>query len=58
MKIVGVRDFNAKDLYAPEGKRTQRNLSALINFLRFKYEKSERFEMLKKESVSSYSFAL
>ena len=36
MTICGNADFGFKDLQAPQSKRFKRQLSAVINFLKFK----------------------
>ncbi|SCU91520.1 LAFA_0F04258g1_1 [Lachancea sp. 'fantastica'] len=36
---VGVPDFNMMDLYKPEAQRTQRFLSAVVNYARFREER-------------------
>lgn len=36
MKICGNHDFGFKDLQAPQSKRFKRQLSAVINFLKYK----------------------
>lgn len=50
MAAVGAHDFNMKDVHKPEVKRTIRNLSALINFLKFREEKVDRYEELSARS--------
>ena len=35
--FAGVHDFTLQDLYKPEYNRTIRNLSAIINFAKFRY---------------------
>jgi len=48
MEAAGVKDFSpTRDLYKPEPERLQRNLSAIINFGRFRTEKVERYDELK-----------
>ena len=44
MTRIGVVDFNISDLITPQHKRTQRNLSAVINFAKFKIEKWKMLE--------------
>jgi len=39
MRMVGVTDFSISDLMAPESSRTVRNLSAIINFARWRSQK-------------------
>jgi kinetochore protein Nuf2 len=41
---VGVDDFCLKDIFKPEYGRTRRNLSALINFAKFREEKLIEYE--------------
>mgnify|MGYP003445310235 FL=1 len=36
---IGVQDFNMTDLYKPEAQRTQRLLSAVVNYARFREER-------------------
>lgn len=53
MLSSGVKDFSLRDLYKPEAQRLRRNLSAIINFAKFREEKliaytelQEQFEAL------------
>jgi hypothetical protein len=39
-----VPDFNLKDLIKPEYARTRRNISAVINFAKFREDKVATFE--------------
>jgi len=39
--IVGISDFSIADIVKPDPKRLRRNLSALINFCRFKEDESQ-----------------
>ncbi|CAD7963713.1 unnamed protein product [Amoebophrya sp. A120] len=39
--IAGIGDFSLNDIVKPEGKRLRRNLSALINFCRFREDESQ-----------------
>jgi hypothetical protein len=41
MTALGVRDFGWQDLIKPEYERTRRSLSAIINFAKFRVERSE-----------------
>jgi len=50
MSAVGVHDFSMKDVHSPDGRRTCRNLSAIINFAKFREEKMERYEQLAAQS--------
>lgn len=43
MHVVGVNDFSWRDLVYPEKKRTIRNLSAIINFAKFRQDRLETF---------------
>ena len=38
MFVCGVNDFAIKDVLRPEYQRTRRNLSALVNFERFRFQ--------------------
>jgi kinetochore protein Nuf2 len=51
MKSAGVAKFSLRDLWAPEPKRTRDNLSALINFARFREERSVKYMELQEKSV-------
>ncbi len=53
MTTVGIPDFHMNDVYRPEYKRTIRNLSAVINFIKFKGERLRKFEDYNSEEVSS-----
>lgn len=45
MAVCGVADFSlARDLWKPESDRLQRNLSAIINFVKFREDKLEQYE--------------
>lgn len=37
MAVTGVSDFSMMDIFKPESKRTINNLSAIINFSKYKY---------------------
>ncbi|XP_033119288.1 kinetochore protein Nuf2-like isoform X2 [Anneissia japonica] len=50
MASCGVNDFKLKDLTAPKPKRFQRNLSAIVNYYRFKEERVPTFERIKQET--------
>lgn len=39
MAASGIKDFSLRDLYKPEPQRLRRNLSAVINFAKFREEK-------------------
>ncbi|KAG1680572.1 hypothetical protein FOA52_015019 [Chlamydomonas sp. UWO 241] len=42
MAACGVKDFGWRDVFKPEPPRLRRNLSAIINFCKFRDEKAER----------------
>ena len=44
MECCGVPDFSLKDLIKPEYARTRRNISAVINFAKFREERVASFE--------------
>lgn len=44
MNVVGVRDFSWRDLVFPDKKRTIRNISAIINFAKFRQDRMETFQ--------------
>ena len=47
MSASGLQDFSlVKDLYKPEATRLRRNLSAIINFAKFREEKLSLFTEL------------
>ncbi|KAJ3047943.1 kinetochore-associated Ndc80 complex subunit nuf2 [Rhizophlyctis rosea] len=46
MNEVGVEDFSMIDILRPEGQRLRRILSAVINFVKFREERMQVFEML------------
>ena len=50
MAAVGVHDFSMKDVYNPDTKRTVRNLSAIINLLRFREDHLDKFTELSENS--------
>ncbi|XP_063933348.1 uncharacterized protein LOC135145173 isoform X2 [Zophobas morio] len=50
MNICGVQDFILKDLTHPEFQRTRRNLSALINFKKFRATQLIKFQNLQDET--------
>ena len=50
MAAVGVADFAMRDVYKPEVKRSIRNLSAIINFAKFREERMEKYQDLSQES--------
>lgn len=43
MTNVGIQDFSTRDVSKPEVKRTEKNLSALINFAKFREGMLESF---------------
>lgn len=45
----GVRDFSLRDLHKPEAPRLKRNLSAIINFAKFREEKLAAYTELQEE---------
>jgi len=47
MRTVGVTDFSISDLIAPESPRTVRNLSAIINFARWREQKYQIYQSRK-----------
>eukprot|EP00873_Tetraselmis_striata_P024326 jgi/Tetstr1/444590/TSEL_032440.t1 len=49
MTSAGVKDFGLKDLYKPDPTRTRRNLSAIINFAKFREEKLVPYTQLQEE---------
>ena len=49
MKVCGVRDFSLRDMTQPDFPRTRRNLSAVINFWKFREERLENFNKLRSE---------
>ena len=51
MRTVGVTDFSICDLIAPESSRTVRNLSAIINFCRWREQKYQIYLSHKTELV-------
>ena len=53
LKGSGVLDFTLKDLHKPEYMRTRRNLSAIINFAKFREEKLAFFNELQEQSEVS-----
>ena len=58
MQRVGVKDFCMSDLISPEPNRTIRNLSAIINFAKFRVTKSQLYDKIKsKETGLSDEFA-
>lgn len=42
----GVYDFSFRDLFSPDPKRVRRHLSALINFAKFREERTMAFSDL------------
>ena len=61
MKNVGVNDFSMRDMIKPEYARTRRNISAIINFAKFRESMLEKHEeMLEKaaEQEAAYEAAL
>lgn len=55
MGYCGIYDFSFRDLLYPSPKRLRRQLSALINFAKFREERLSTFAGLSKETVSFYS---
>lgn len=51
MEVVGVRDFSWRDLVFPDKKRTIRNLSAIINFAKFRQDRLESFQQHLEKAV-------
>ena len=52
MRRCGVPDFTLRDLTKPEYTRTRRNVSAVINFAKFREEQVARYEATQGESVA------
>ena len=46
MKVCGISDFTLLDIYKPDSYRLSRILSAIVNFARFKYERSNDYQEL------------
>ena len=46
MGAAGVKDFSLRDLHRPDPQRLRRNLSALINFVKFREEKYVAYQEL------------
>lgn len=46
MKVCGINDFNFLDIHKPDAFRLRRILSAVVNFARFKYERSNDYQEL------------
>ncbi|KAJ3038898.1 kinetochore-associated Ndc80 complex subunit nuf2 [Rhizophlyctis rosea] len=55
---VGVEDFSMIDILRPEGPRLRRILSAIINFVKFREERMQVFEMLTQKSVSIWGLSI
>jgi kinetochore protein Nuf2 len=51
MRVVGVSDFTVRDLLVPQSNRFMAQLSALINFTRFRGEQEQTALRLEKETV-------
>ena len=47
---AGVHDFSIRDIYRPDSQRTKKNLSALINFAKFREEKITFYHELNEQS--------
>ncbi len=43
MRISGIQDFGIHDLHSPSTKRFKRQLSGIINYIKFMYEKQSSF---------------
>ena len=55
MRAAGVRDFSFRnDLLQPKPRRTQRNLSAIINFLKFREERLAKYFELRTTTDEMY----
>lgn len=52
MNRCGIPDFTLRDLTKPEYSRTRRNVSAVINFAKFREEKVATYEQTQGESVA------
>ena len=52
MRRCGVPDFTLRDLTKPEYTRTRRNVSAVINFAKFREEQVAKYEATQGESVA------
>ncbi len=51
LAVSGVNDFSMFDLMKPDAKRLRRNLSAIINFAKFREERLEAVNKLTVELV-------
>ena len=51
MKTVGVPDFSMRDMTKPEYARTRRNISAIINFAKFRETLLEKHEDIMEEAA-------
>ncbi len=49
--VCGVTDFSLLDVFKPDAKRLRRNLSAIINFAKFKEERLEAIHKFTSELV-------
>ena len=61
MKNVGVNDFSMRDMIKPEYARTRRNISAIINFAKFRESMLEKHEELLEKAAkqeAAYDAAL
>ena len=56
MMACGVLDFSIVDLVDPEGKRFRKQLSALINFTRFRNERMGAFSEVNEETVCTCNY--
>ena len=52
MEACGVHDFSVMDMLAPNHKRLKRQLSAVINFAKFREEQVAKYEATQGESVA------
>lgn len=50
MRTVGISDFSVKDVLYPERARLKRNFSAVINFAKFREDRTERYQDFTNES--------
>eukprot|EP00898_Chlorokybus_atmophyticus_P007462 jgi/Chlat1/7717/Chrsp66S07191 len=53
MQASGVSDFTFQDIAKPDHKRLRRNLSAVINFAKFREEKLSAYQQLQEQSEAT-----
>ena len=56
MTKVGVEDFSLRDVLKPESPRVRRIFSAVINFAKFREERTGVFELCNQKSVRTMNF--